>query len=440
MLSFAEIPRHMEFSDMLTTVDEELRRRVAGLTRLLNVTRVLAREIEAGRILKVIIREACTALACDRATVFAYDPQTQELYTVAANKLETEEIRLRLGEGIAGHVARTRTVANVSHPSEDPRWTSRIDEELGYQTHNVLAAPLVGPRAGELLGVLEVINKAEGSFDSFDERLLEAFSQHAAIALDRAAMVAELREREAVEASLKIARDVQRGFMPRELPRLEGYEMASWWFPNQAVGGDYCDVVPLVDGRTALVVADVSGHGLGPALLMASVRAALRTLALEHSAPEVLLRLLARALASDFRQGRFITAVVAVLDAKGHRLVYANAGHAPAEVYHRAQDAFAVLGATGVPLGVDEQAEYPPGPPQVLAAGDVVLLCTDGIVEAINQQGEPFGLHRVREVVRQFADGPVEQIVRQIGSRVMAHYGGENPPDDLTVLAVRRTM
>lgn len=423
---------------MLSAVDEDLRRRVAGLTRLLNVTRVLARETEASRILKVIIREACTALACDRATVFAFDARAGELYTVAANKLEADEIRLRLGEGIAGFVARTRAVANVADPAADPRWTSRVDQELGYQTRNVLACPLIGPRNGELLGVLEVINKAEGDFDAFDERLLEAFSQHAAIALDRAAMVAELREQEAVEASLKIARDVQRGFMPRELPHVAGYELASWWFPNQAVGGDYCDVVPLVDGRTGLVVADVSGHGLGPALLMASVRASLRTLALEHSAPEVLLRLLARALASDFRQGRFITAVIAVLDAKGHKLVYANAGHATAEVYHRAEDNFVTLGATGLPLGVEEDVSYPQGPPQVLSPGDVVLLCTDGIVEAANQQGEPFGLHRVREVVRELAAGSAEQIVREIGSRVMAHYGGENPPDDLTVLAVRR--
>jgi phosphoserine phosphatase len=430
----------MELSDLLTAVDEDLRRRVAGLTRLLNVTRVLAREMESSRILKVIVREACTALACDRASVFAFDPQAGELYTVATNKLETDEIRVRLGEGIAGHVARTRTVANVSQPADDPRWTSRIDRELGYHTRNVLAGPLIGPRHGELLGVLELINKAEGNFDAFDERLLEAFSQHAAIALDRAAILEELREREAVEASLKIARDVQRGFMPRELPQIAGYELASWWFPNQAVGGDYCDVVPLIDGRTALVVADVSGHGLGPALLMASVRASLRTLALEHSAPEVLLRLLVRALASDLRQGKFITAVVAVLDARCHRLVYANAGHAPAEVYHRAQDAFVPLGATGVPLGVEEHADYPQGPAHALAPGDLVLLCTDGIVEAVNQQGEPFGLHRVHEVVRRLSGGSVEQIVREIGSQVTAHYGGENPPDDLTVLAARRVV
>src|SRR5690606_38212183 len=142
-------------------------------------------------------------------------------------------------------------------PSRDPRWNSSVDRATGYHTHSILAGPLISPSDGTLLGVLQAINKRGGAFGSFDEQLLHAFSPHAAVALDRARLVAELRRRTEIDASLNVARDIQRGFMPNRLPEIAGYETATWWFPNEAVGGDYCDVLRLKDGRTALVIADV---------------------------------------------------------------------------------------------------------------------------------------------------------------------------------------
>ncbi|NUQ54239.1 MAG: SpoIIE family protein phosphatase, partial [Phycisphaerales bacterium] len=129
----------------------------------------------------------------------------------------------------------------------------------------------------------------------------------AAVAIDRARLVEEIRRQHVVQASLNIAREVQRSFMPDAMPKIAGYDLATWWFPNEAVGGDYCDVVQLGDGRWGLVMADVSGHGLGPSLIMASVRAALRALMLEHWSTIDLLTLLGRSLAADLRTERFIT-------------------------------------------------------------------------------------------------------------------------------------
>ncbi len=416
----------------------ELEHRLAGLMRLLEVTRTLAGLVDLNQLLEAITKAACQALECDRASLFQYDPQTEELFTRVVTELEIAEIRHRIGHGISGDVARSRQLANVSDPAADPRWDSSIDRATGYRTRNLLVAPLLSPHDGKLLGVIELINKLDGPFTEFDEQLLRAFSGHAAVTLDRARLVDFLRQRDEVQASLNVARDVQRSFMPRRLPEVEGYELASWWYPHQAVGGDYCDVLPLADGRLALVMADVSGHGLGPSLLMASVRAALRALVLEHSQPEVLLALLSRSLAADLHEGRFITLILALVDPRRHRLEFANAGHGPALYYRGAEKVFVTLDSTGLPLGVLDEGQYPAGPALDVEPGDLIVLCTDGIVEAMDQHDRPFGQARLEALVRRHADEPIERIVERIASEVSAHYVGESPPDDLTILMARR--
>jgi phosphoserine phosphatase len=423
---------------MLTHETEQLHRRVESLGRILEVSRALATEIDLDHTLATVSTEACRSLDCDRATIFQYDPDSNELYTRATTELEIAEIRKPAHQGITGFVATQRKLAHIANPSSDPRWDSSIDRATGYHTRNILAAPLISPHDGSLLGVLQLLNKEGGDFDLLDEELLVAFAQHAAAALDRARLIASIKRQEATQASLSVAREVQRGFMPTRMPTLPGYEVGCWWFPNEAVGGDYCDVIHLPDGRTGFVIADVSGHGLGPALLMASVRAALKALVLEHTSAEVLLNLLGHALNDDLQEGRFITMVLAALDTNNHRVEYANAGHAPALHFMAADNRFAPLEATGMPLGVIERPVYPQGPPLALAAGDVLLLCTDGIVEAMDEQFRPFGSDRLNQIVSRHHGDGVQPLVEQIGAQVSAHYVGESPPDDLTILAVRR--
>ena len=416
----------------------ELLRRLKSLRTLVDVTRDLAEAIDLTGMLRSIADQACQAIDCERASLFQYDQRRGELYTRVTTKLEIAEIRASLDQGITGHVARTGDVANVADPSSDPRWNSKVDEATGFHTHSVLAVPLYSPHGNRLLGVLELINKRDRPFDQFDEELAQAFSQHAVAGLERAALVEELRKRDAMQVSLGVAREIQRGFMPSVLPEVSNYEVATWWFPNEAVGGDYCDVVRLRDGRIGLIVADVSGHGLGPSLIMASVRAGLRALMLEHSSPEALLGRLGRSMAPDLTDGRFITMILAALDSEAHQVDFANAGHAPALHYHAASGRFQELRATGLPLGILDRPQYPAGPTVQMEVGDLVVLCTDGIVEAMNQNKELFGQARLEALIRELAQAPVAEMVRRVGLDVERHYVGDAPPDDLTLLAIRR--
>jgi phosphoserine phosphatase RsbU/P len=406
-----------------------------GLNRLLEVTRVLALEIDLARALDAIVKEASNALQCERALLYQYDPKREALFTTAGTDVP---IHLRIDQGIAGYVARQRQMVNVPDAAMDPRWDSTYDEATGNSTKSILAVPLVAARDGRLLGVLEMHNNQGGPFDSDDESLAVAFSNHAAAALDRARLVEDIQRRKELEASLNIAREVQRRFMPSQMPKIPGYEAATWWFPNEAVGGDYCDVIPLERGRTAFCIADVCGHGLGPSLLMASVRASLRTLLLHETSPQVLLESLGRALVDDFHQGSFVTMVLAVLDPETHQVHFANAGHAPALLYRAKDRSFIELESTGLPIGVVNPPDCPLGPVLNLKPGDMVVLGTDGIVESMDQRGTQFGNERLQECIRKGAEGPLPELVRNIGRAVELHYVGDSPPDDLTLLAVRR--
>ncbi|MEX2185406.1 MAG: GAF domain-containing SpoIIE family protein phosphatase [Pirellulales bacterium] len=413
-------------------------RNVDGLLRLLEVTKALAAEIDLHKILDTINHQVCLALDCQRASLYQYDAETDELYTSVVTELEIDEIRRPAGQGITGDVARRCKIANVSDPAADPRWNPVFDQRTGFHTHNILAAPLVSLTDHSLLGVLQLLNKRHGAFDADDELLLTAFGQHAAVAIDRARVVEELRRQQVVQASLNIAREVQRSFMPDVLPAIDGYDLATWWFPNEEVGGDYCDVVRLGDGRWGLVMADVSGHGLGPSLIMASVRAALRALMLEHWSTDELLTLLGRSLADDLRTERFITIVLAALDPTSHELHYTNAGHGPALLYSPSEDRFVSIDATGLPLGVVDDPHFETLPPLVLQPNDLLFFCTDGIVEATDPSGSQFGVPRLKELIRGNANLDCEALTTRIGDEVSRHYEGDHPPDDLTILAARR--
>jgi serine phosphatase RsbU (regulator of sigma subunit) len=406
-----------------------------GLNRLLEVTRLLADEIDTPHALATIAAEAAKALHCERAVVFRFDAKRHELVATAGTQ---HELTVPLDRALPEYIVQVRGLVNIADAARDNRWDPLYDQLAGVPTRTALVVPLVASRDDRLLGMLAMLNNIGGPFDADDEALALAFSSHAAAALDRARLVAEINQRRELEASLHVAREVQRRFMPSKLPAIDGYEVATWWFPYEAVGGDYCDVIPMASGDVALTIADVSGHGLGPSLLMASVRAALRTLLLAHDSPQVLLEQLARALADDFEHGSFITMFLAKLAPEMHEFSFANAGHGPALML-KATGEFIDLESTGLPLGVVIPTDYPLGPRISMQPGDLMLLATDGIVESFDKRGQQFGVQRLKELITRLSRGPLKELVRTIGHEVEQHYVGESPPDDLTLLALRRT-
>ena len=416
----------------------EIESRLNGLLTLVEVTCDLAAEHRLDRILDNVTRGVCAALDCERATLYLYEEQSGELRTRVVTELEISEIRSTIDSGITGWVARRRKVANVPDPRVDARWNSAIDRQTGFRTRNILAAPLISVHNDRLVGVLQLLNRNSGTFDEFDERLLQAFAVHAASAIERAQLLDEARRRQELQLAADMGRSIQIGFLPQTLPDIPGYEVAAWWQPAEEVSGDYYDLIDLPDGRIGLVIADVSGHGLGPSLIMASARAMLRVLVRESSDPGEILTRLSGTITPDLKEGRFITCLMAALDLRRHRLNHANAGHGPALHYQHHSGQFRTFRTTGLPLGFAEHGTIESTPETDIRPGDILLLATDGAVELMNEAGELFGTERLSQLVRANCALSADDLRDVLRTAIDQFHPRANPADDVTLLILKR--
>lgn len=415
-----------------------LRQRLSGLDRLLETTLRLAAETDLDRLLRLVTMEACGALSCERASLFLYDGSRNELYTRVVTELEITEIRLPATQGIVGWVATHRTLANVADPPSDVRWDPSFDRRTGFHTRSIVAAPIFSRNGTRLLGVIQLLNRSGRAFDQNDEHLLQAFASHAAVALERAEYLEAEQRQQEMEAALDAARRIQSHFLPRDLPQIPGYELAAWWLPAQGVAGDYYDVIPLPDGRLALIVADVTGHGIGPSLIMASARAMLHVLARTPHGAGRMLSLLSESITPDLTEGRFITFLLGTLDARTHTLTFANAGHAPAFHLQRQTGEIRILEPTSFPLGIADVEVPESKRPVVLEPGDLVAFATDGCIETRNPAGELYTLARMTTLFRENQHLPAQQLVRCFQNQLREYYRPTSPDDDITLLVLER--
>lgn len=239
----------------------------------------------------------------------------------------------------------------------------------------------------------------------------------------------------ASEAKLRVAREVQQRLFPTDSPRAPGFDIAGASLPADATGGDYYDFIPMLGDRLGIVIGDVSGHGVGPAFLMAETRACLRSLALLQDDPAAILEGANRILSQDTDDFHFVTLLLARLDAAASNLIYASAGHA---CYLLDPDGrVQVMDSISMPLGVDPAATFPCSSCIPLSPGQLVLLLTDGIFEAASPAGELFGMQRVFDVIRRGRSGSAKEIVDQLQAAACDFCCGRPQQDDITAVVVK---
>lgn len=233
------------------------------------------------------------------------------------------------------------------------------------------------------------------------------------------------------------AREIQQRLFPKVAPELSGFELAGTSQPAADAGGDYFDFLPMSGGGMGVVVADVSGHGVGPALLMAEARAYLRPLSKRHPQPAAILNEADRLLREDLGTERYITLCFIRLDPATRQLCFANAGHPAAHVLSATGEVKATLKRTGRALGRLGDVQVSDGPTLQLESGDLVLLLTDGIDEAMRSDGECFGTSRALEVLRQNRSRPLTELVQLLCQAARDFTAPDPQNDDLTVVLIR---
>ncbi len=286
---------------------------------------------------------------------------------------------------------------------------------------------------GQVLGVLAVKSAERASFGQGDLDLLTALASHAALAQQNTKMYEESLARERLAQDLVLAQQIQKSFLPSELPDVAPFRFVAEYRPAHSVGGDFYDVFWQSPERIGFVVGDVSGKGVSAALLMARVSSDLRTAMLTEREPAAALSVANRAVVARGQHDIFVTAICVSLDVRRRRLVLANAGHMPPYVRRLAEgDLQRVDEGSSSPIGLFDDVVYVQAELE-LEPGDTLVLTTDGVHEATNERGAQLGFEGLEAALRVGSSDP-DALVGRVMAAVRAHVAGGAQYDDLTLL------
>jgi phosphoserine phosphatase RsbU/P len=292
---------------------------------------------------------------------------------------------------------------------------------------------MINIKRGDFLGVIYLDSRRPAAFSKLDRQILDALAADAASILDNARLVERERERQRLEQEIGIARDIQQALLPKNFRDYPHLAVSGINFPCLAVGGDYFDVFPMGDGRTAFLIADVSGKGLGAALCTNLLQGALSGMTLGTDPARVFVHV-NRFLCDHSEIGRYATMFFGIVDEKGN-LEYINAGH-PSPFLIRKGVAEDVFTEGSYPVGLVPEAEYTAVKIK-LEPGDTLILFSDGVTEAMDPAEQLFGVPRLREVLNGQMNTSLEDLQQLVLQPVENFARGASQADDLTLLLVR---
>ena len=410
--------------------------RIRNLKDCFRISTLINSTLQLEEVLDHIMTTSRAILRADACSLMLVDEQTQELvFEVAqgpaADKLKAG-LRLKKGEGLAGHVFETGESLLIEDAYQDERFHQDFDRKTGYRTHSMLCVPL--KVKDRIIGVSQVINRLDGTpFNREDEETLALLCSHAAIAIENARMHRALLRKQQIESDLAFATSIQLSFLPQEVPRVPGFRFRSHYQAALEVGGDFYDFIPLPEGRLGVLIGDVSGKGVASALYMAKLTSDFRLMAIRHKEPSLLVEQINGLLCERSRRGMFVTLLYMVLDTSSLKIEYVNAGHIPPVLWNGTEHRFSIPRETGgPPLGILKELRYPSGT-IALSPGDCLLLSTDGLIEAKNSEGKLFGWELLEEAVRR---GPsdVERIYHDVVETLRSFVQKCPQSDDTTII------
>ena len=361
---------------------------------------------------------------------------TEHIY--AKRKFLRERImrdRIALGEGIIGYVAQTGEPQLIINARNDPR----IPDTAGNNNiESLMVAPL---RIKEtILGVMAVVNKRDGqNFNPRDMSLLESLSDQAAVTVDIVKLYDQLAKQHRLEKELEVAREFQQMLLPKQCPQVNGIEIAAFSEPALEVGGDYFDFLWIDEEHLGIVIGDVSGKGIPGALVMAMVRSILRAECRNSLSPADVLRRVNEYIRTDTKANVFITMTYAVLDIKSRLVRFARAGHEPLITCNETGSEPSLFTPEGIALGLvgEEIFNITVDSEITLANGDMVVLYTDGVVEAMNDASEEFGQNRFLNVIKSQRTGGAGDLINAVMEDIRQFTRGIPQHDDITIITLK---
>jgi sigma-B regulation protein RsbU (phosphoserine phosphatase) len=367
----------------------------------------------------------------DIFTLFQLDERAGVLEPKTVIRSDQQDLRrlsIALGEGLVGNAAQQNLPVRVGDVTKDPRYIP-----IHAETRSELVAPLV--HKGRVIGVIDLESTSLNDFSEYDERLLMTLASRIAPALVNAQLHAKVSENERrMDRELKIAREIQRRLMPDEIPEMPPLTIAVTFKPVAHLGGDLYDFIEFDDGRLAVVLGDVAGKGAPAALYAALSSGVIRTRATRKYPPGQMLELVNKTLYDRPIESQYCALTYAIYDPQTHKLALANSGLPYPLLVRDGTPRFLDLG--GIPVGLFPDSKYEERELQ-LGAGDILVLYSDGLVEARDASNEDFGLKRLAEIVRTHSEDDVQNIVKAINTAVSDFVGAVPMQDDRTMVVLK---
>jgi sigma-B regulation protein RsbU (phosphoserine phosphatase) len=356
---------------------------------------------------------------------------------------QIEELILRtplnVGEGLIGQAVDFGTPLLIPKAELDPRVPHYEDSVLNVTS--LLAVPMRFRH--EVMGVVCVVNRVDGvPLSERDQSLLQALADQASLSIYYAHFREALEEKRRLDQDIELAQRIQQGLLPRELPKVEHLDLHAFYLAAQNVGGDYYDVIELDDHRVGFAMADVSGKGIGGALMTAICRSVLRAHAGQHEDPAMVLREVNQTMTADIYEDMFVTMLYMVYDTQTRELAMARAGHDPAFILHPEEEQVQTIESGGLAIGLVEGDLFKETIETVrivLEPGATVLVYTDGITEAMNESEREWGKEPLARALVDSRDESPEVMCRVIRERVMTFVGETPQSDDMTLLIMKVT-
>lgn len=408
-------------------------KQITQLSLLFEATRLLNSTLDLAELLELILKIARQEVKADRGSVFLVDSKRKELWSIVAFGLDHEEIRIPWGKGIAGKVAESGETINVDDAYALPFFEASFDQRFNYRTRSLLGMP-IRHHTGEVVGVIQLLNKTTGPrFTREDEEFLSNLSGHMAMALENARLHRESLEKQRMEKELALARGIQRSLLPDAPPIIPGFELAVANEPCFEVGGDYYDFLHLGPQSLLLVVADVEGKGVSSALVMSNLQATLRALVMHLHSLEVLALSLNEMIYNDTKSEKYLSCFLGLVDTRRNGLHYINAGHVPPILVDGDSGNYQLLEDGGTVIGLFPKTDYTRGTAQ-LKAGDILVCCTDGILEACDAGDQEFGSEKLAASVIGHREKSAQGIVDAVLSEVNLWCRGVQADDKVLMV------
>ncbi len=417
-------------------LNASLREEAWASTALLQVATMLSASPDVDEVLTTVVRLTPLLISVDWCTILLWDEDRQR-FDIARSHGVPAEIETALASEAA--LVTEALLQPLMTATEHLDASLSIPAPEGGETlQRVTAHPL--RTWDRLLGAF-LVGGSDSRRTEPEHRLgiLAGIANQLTLAIESARLHQQSLEQERLHRSIELAREIQESFLPECCPEPEGWDLAAEWRAARGVGGDFYDFIPLPDDRLGLVIADVSDKGVGAALYMALSRAVLRAAALTTTDPAETLRRANRVLMDNARSGMFVTVFYAVVSLATGEITFARAGHNPGLLLRARSDEVIDLRPAGVVLGIldDPQLEEAT---ETMEPGDVLLLYTDGVIEAVNEQQQEYGRERLVQALKGCGSAPAERVLERIEASLRAFVDEQPQADDITLIVMRRSQ